>query len=441
MSNALALAAVTAVIMDLLQNALIDHNLAASVGEVRVSALPPDRIIPNQQGNVNNQLNLFLYKVTPNPGWRNAGLPSRSSDVGDRLTNPPLALDLHYLLTAYGRNDLDAEILLGYGMQLLHETPGLSREAIRNSLAPPSPVSGTILPPAFQALSAADLADQVEQIKITPEYHDNEEMSRIWSAFSTNYRPSTGYLASVVLIESRRPTRVSLPVRSFNIYAEPLSQPVIERVESAVGPSQPVLPTQPLVIYGQRLRGQLTSVLVGDQEITPTPSDLSNTRIQLDIPPALHVGVQGVQVVHQRLISDPPTPHRGVESNVAAFVLHPVIQTDPVTGDYEIALLNRTVVNGLVRGTVNVDVLPSVGRDQRVSLLLNLLENPASSRAPAYNFPAALWPDPNLDEISQVSFPINGVVPGNYLVRVLVDGADSPLEVSAGAYSAPLETI
>ena len=51
-----------------------------------------------------NVLNFFLYQVTPNLGWRNADLPSRENG-GSRTTYPPLALDLHYLLTAYGSQD------------------------------------------------------------------------------------------------------------------------------------------------------------------------------------------------------------------------------------------------------------------------------------------------------------------------------------------------
>ena len=53
----------------------------------------------------------------------------RATRRGQRITNPPLALDLHYLLTAYGIAELQAEVLLGYGMQLLHEHPVLGREA------------------------------------------------------------------------------------------------------------------------------------------------------------------------------------------------------------------------------------------------------------------------------------------------------------------------
>ena len=153
MGNALAIAAVTAVLKDLLNNGLIDHNVTGAVGgNVTVSALPPDRVFApgTQEG---NQLNLFLYQVAPNIGWRNVGLPSRD-ERGERLSNPPLALDLHYLLTAYGAEDLHAELLLGYAMQLLHETPVLTRKSIRTALQP-SPFNGAILPRARGSISAS----------------------------------------------------------------------------------------------------------------------------------------------------------------------------------------------------------------------------------------------------------------------------------------------
>ena len=48
-----------------------------------VTTLPLDTARPNNgQGGL--QLNLFLYRTTPNPGWRNVELPSRSSDGSRR---------------------------------------------------------------------------------------------------------------------------------------------------------------------------------------------------------------------------------------------------------------------------------------------------------------------------------------------------------------------
>jgi len=209
-SNALAIASVTAVLKDLLDNGLIDRNVSSTIGApVTISALPPDRVKTGTSDPT--QLNLFLYHVAPNQGWSNVGLPSRNGR-GERLSNPPLALDLFYLLTAYGKQDFEAEILLGYAMQLLHETPVLTRDAIRRSLVPTSPVGRGLLPPPLNALPASELADQVELIKLTLQPTNTEETSKLWSAIQSNYRPSVAYQASVVLVESTRPAKSPLPV-------------------------------------------------------------------------------------------------------------------------------------------------------------------------------------------------------------------------------------
>jgi hypothetical protein len=98
MSGPLALGAVSAVLRNLLDNGMVDAGPA--VGSVKVTAIAPDAIKLDDP-NAGPSLNLFLYRVSPNPGWRNAVLPSMNAG-GERLTNPPLALDVHYLLTAYG---------------------------------------------------------------------------------------------------------------------------------------------------------------------------------------------------------------------------------------------------------------------------------------------------------------------------------------------------
>ena len=93
MSSPLAIAAVTAVLKDLLNDGLLDHDLSV-VGSFGVTALPPDRVETGQ--NEPNQLNIFLYQVTSNQGWRNDSLPSLDSSGQRKLSSPVLALDLHY---------------------------------------------------------------------------------------------------------------------------------------------------------------------------------------------------------------------------------------------------------------------------------------------------------------------------------------------------------
>nr|MBA4158635.1 DUF4255 domain-containing protein [Gemmatimonadota bacterium] len=257
MSTALALAAVTAVLKDLLDNALIDQSVSAAVGgSVTVSALPPDRIETGE--NEKPRLNLFLYQVAPNAALRNLDLPSRD-DRGGRRSNPPLALNLHYLLSAYSALDFEAEILLGYAMLMLHETPALSRGAIRRALAAPSPVGGGMLPPALGALVASDLAEQMELVKLAPHALNTEEISRLWAAFGAKYRPSAAYMATVVLIERDLPARSPLPVlsrgerdpvtkRDEGVRVQPTLLPPYPALESAAPPA-----LQPAVRMGERL--------------------------------------------------------------------------------------------------------------------------------------------------------------------------------------------
>jgi hypothetical protein len=452
MSTELAIASVTYVLKDLLNNGLIDHDISGAVGgNVKVTALPPDRIDVTSTDQ-ESQLNLFMYRVTPNQGWRNVGLPSHDAR-GERISNPYLALDLHYLLTAYGADELHSEILLGYGMQLLHETPVLTRDAIRTSLAPPTTApGGSGLPPALQALSTSELAEQIEQVKITPQAISTEEISKLWSAFQSKFRPTTAYQASVVLIESRRSTRSALPVRrgGRKIYAVPFQQPVIEKIksQSQVTANEPIVEGQPilagykLVLEGRNLRGQETLVNVGGIEVTPSPGDVSDTQIILPLPTELSAGIQGVQVIHRMLMGEPPTPHQGVESNLAAFVLQPTLVIDSLSNVQHTG-------NNLYSGTVNVTVKPAVLKTQRAILYLNeILQIPASppgaeSILAAYSFhapPMALLSPPAPAE--NLTIPISGVKAGTYLARIKVDGAESPLSTDAtGKYDFPQVTI
>ena len=213
MSNALGVASVSFVLVDLLNNGLIDRDISASVGDIAVTALAPDQVEASQG---KSQLNLFLYNVTQNEAWRNMNFPSLNVQ-GERINNPPLALNLHYLLTAYGVEQYHAEILLGYGMQLLHEHPVLVRDAIRESLAAPTQVAGGNLPASMLNLFTSGLADQIEQIKIWPQMLTTEEISRLWTAFQAKYRPTAAYQVSGVLIDSERSTKKALPVLTRTI--------------------------------------------------------------------------------------------------------------------------------------------------------------------------------------------------------------------------------
>jgi Pvc16 N-terminal domain len=415
MSSPLAVATVTAVLQNFLQNSVAD--LAAVLGgPVTVSTEPPDRI---DNGSASpDRINLFLFQATENQGWRNVALPSRSPN-GDPISNPYLALDLSYLLTAYGAGPLHAEALLGQAMFVLHEMPVLTRDAIRAVTASP--------PPLLAGLTSANLADQIEQIKIVPQVMSVEELSKIWSALQSQYRPTAVYKASVVLIESEKSVRPTLPVRARNLAVVPFEQPVIDLLQSQAADGDPIVADQAilagfnLVIDGQRLRGDTTRVLIDEVEIIPADDHLSETRITVPLPATLQPGLHSVQVVHRVDFGTgfPSDPHRGVESNVAAFVLAPQITTPA-----PIAAPRST--------TLTLTISPPVGRAQRAALLagsatISIPARPAAGPATT----------PTLD------FPIPAdFATGTQLLRVQIDGAESPLEVDgSGQYASPTVTI
>ena len=448
MSNALAIASVTAVLKDLINNGVIDHQLSGVVGEVKVSALPPDRVLVEGQPET-SQVNLFLYHVTANPGWRNVDLPSRDGN-GERVANPPLGLDLHYLVTAYGANELHAEILLGYALQLLHETPVLTRDAIRRSLAPPN--QGTGLPAPLDTLAISELADQVEQIRLTPTPMSIEETSKLWSAIQSHYRPTSAYQASVVLIESRRSARSALPVAldRRGAYVVPFRHPTIDGVVSRDGDLAPISVGTTLEIRGRDLRGESTIVDLDGAEIVPAATDVEPERITIPLtsplPLGTHAGVKSIRVLHRLPMGDPPADHRGFESNVAAFVLRPTITNGPVIPSGDVLDMTSTTetVDGapveLRAGELRLHVDPPVGRNQRATLLLNQLNPPAATAPKAYTFrsgPGNGLPD-GVEEAATIEIPFRNVVAGTYLVRAQIDGAESLLgHANTGLFDKP----
>jgi len=196
-SSALALASVTAVLKHLLENCLAARGVTTALGgDATVSSLPPDRVPSGADERA--QLNLFLYLVTPRVGLATS-LPHGADG------RPRLALELRYLISAYGSQDYQAEILLGHALQLLHERPAFERAEIAAALAALTDGSdGRVIPPALGALRASDLAHQVERIEILPEFLNAEEISRLWSALQAKYRPSAVYRVSAVVIRDQR---------------------------------------------------------------------------------------------------------------------------------------------------------------------------------------------------------------------------------------------
>lgn len=413
MSNFRNIATVTATLRQILTEAVV-----ADVNGSTVTIARPDDPAGAVQA---ARVNIYLYQVTSNAALRNTDLPTRNSD-GQLVRRPRTALDLHYILSFYGdENLLVPQRLLGSVIRTLHAQPYLARQKILETVQ------------ANGFLRGSDLADEVESVRFTPSSFSLEELSKLWSViFQVRYSLSVAYQASVVLIEHEAPTRRVLPVRDLNVRAVTFRQPAIERITSQAGNGGPLSIGDTLVILGRHLRGDATKVRLGGALISPP--EVEETQISVPLPPgantlpsgSLEAGVNGVQVIHELNFGTPGDPHRGFESNVAAFVLRPRIPRD-AAGNYRIRASTRLESNNTTkRGAVIVALRPIVGRQQRVVLLLNALRTaPGAPDVPrAYSFDA----DPRNTDRHVLRFPIRRVVPGDYLVRVQVDGGESSLD-------------
>lgn len=191
MSNIVMFAAVTAILKNTLENALVQQAATTGVGDAAVTTLPPDRVVTG--ADERPQLNLYLYRLTPDTGWK------QRARTDSQLTQQTqeLALKLHYLLSVYSERDFQAEILLGVAVQCLQACTPISSVRIGTALdALNLRKSGHA---ALNALARSAASTRLEQINITPEFLSTEEHAKLWGAFQAHARLSVAYQVSVLL--------------------------------------------------------------------------------------------------------------------------------------------------------------------------------------------------------------------------------------------------
>jgi Pvc16 N-terminal domain len=306
-------------------------------------------------------------------------------DGKTRLDNPPLALDLHYLLTAYGYYDWQAEALLGYALLQLHQYPVIARSDIAVAL---SSVTSSGLPSLATALASCGLADQIEMIKITPATLGREEMAWLWTALKADYRPTFPFKVSVVLMEEPAQVTFALPVIERNIQAQVMS--AAELLSIQLPNHQPAaLPGDTISVTGQFLKGAVTAVLVQQHlgveqtvDLTVPPAVVTNTKVSFPLPTNPTMFPAGIYNLSLRFANPSNPGFPGQSTNSLSIPIAPSFSS--VTGFAN--LVNPGSVPGtLVTVTFGADVWPS----QTVTLTLNDLATGNSYSAPAQHIATA----------------------------------------------------
>jgi hypothetical protein len=418
-SNALSIAATTLTLRSLLgQVASADYSTlppdVRPMNQIDITTLPPDQARPD---NSRNRVNLFLYHTEYDAGWRNTDLPRRGRP-GEALP-PVLPLNLHYLVTVYAENDneLIGQVLLGTAMRVLHDHPVLSRSEIET------------------ALTQAELDEQVERVRVTALPFKVEELSGIWSGFQSEYRLSAGYKVGVLLIEGSRTARAALPVQRRGAADRgpgvvPGAAPALTGIAEFfdAGLPAPLALAKPaaelgdtVVLTGVHFDGaemtaRLTHDRTGAVQTRPLLPERDDQTVRFTLPPAGDPGVPrdwpaGFYAV-ELMVTRPDAPPW--TTNRLTFALAPRVS----------ALAPQSQPEPAQPFALTLTCTPQMLAEQRVAVLLGDREVPPDPGG--ITFPA----DP--DAPATVTATVDGLTPGDQVVRLRIDGIDSlPIDAAA----------
>jgi hypothetical protein len=404
MSNAFAIAAVSAVLQHFLGNAMGDVSTFFGGGAVTISSKAPD-LVQFEIGSgatAQNQVNIFLHQVTYNTGWRNVCLPSLAADGKTVLKNPPLALDLHYLLTVYGSDNWQSEALLGQALMMIQQYPVIARADITKAL-------GFLPAGGFStALQNSGLADQIEMIKITPETLGREEMAWLWTALKADYRLTFPFQVSVVLMQPETPVGLPLPVLSRSITANAI-QPA-QLLQISIPDQQISAASGDLVtITGEFLKGASQVIFTYARLGIEMPANVSaatNNSLQFTVPTetALKPFPAGIYKLAVNFLDS--TGNVSQTTGSLPIAVAPVIQLAPPP----------TVVQSATDTLVTLTFSPNAQPNQGVTLSIG------SQSATAQPFATAT---------DKLTFQFVPPLPlGKQLARLVVDGAPSQVKVN-----------
>jgi hypothetical protein len=395
-STELAVTAVTETLLKLLSDEVVQQwdNTPALTKQCYFEALPLHKV--RERHVSENVLNLFLYRTEENAAWRNLALPVQGKPGSNGAV--PLALNLEYLITAYGEDDKEqiAHYFLGQAMRILHDVAMLPRQKL------------------FDALKTARLHNQIERITVTSKSLSIEEISKLWSVFQTQYRVSAAYLVTVVLIDSRAEARSPLPVlkrgpddSGVNAIAAP--PPTLDSAAPASSLAAVRL-GEDLLVRGDRLNAGPVSAHVR-HPFMPEPQPLAVTpvnakQVKVTIPDAntpqvvatWPAGIYGLTLEYPR----PGQP--SWITNEVPFILAPAITVAPLT--------SQKSANPL---EITIQTQPQIHSSQPVIVIFDDVQiaPKAVTLAPTPDGPSAVTAD----------VPV-GLV-GFHRVRLRIDGIDS----------------
>lgn len=179
MAGYTVIADVSKTVLQVLRRNIVERDLGDLVDTDQIVLASPADISDDSDV----RLSLFLYNVSKDPHLSN--VPSQQ--IGENTyQDPPLALNLQYLLTAYPSTDDDQVVrvheqhqLLGLAMQIFHDNARIQGDSLHGSLHTEEALSLSLQPEA------------------------DADLETVWSLIEdTPLEPSVAYEAGPITIDS-----------------------------------------------------------------------------------------------------------------------------------------------------------------------------------------------------------------------------------------------
>jgi hypothetical protein len=434
MSNHLAIATVTATLARIVQTGI--QSATGSAPKVTMLQPSAGSAIPE------TGVNVYLYQVSPNTSYLNSDLTHRRPK-GELIRRAQIGVDLSYMLTVYGdEQQMEPQIFMSAILRALVDYPFLTAAMFQE----------TIDDPQYEFLYGSTLPEQAERVRLTPLALNSSEAFQIWSQLpQAKTALAMLYQATVVLIEGNAMGDVPMPVSERRTYVGQ-NQPYIDRViQESKDPRAAITLESKLSIIGRNFQSADTKIRIGQTILTP--QEITNNQLTLNLLSLkklqgvnLQAGVQSLQVLHSPPNRPAPNDRKGepdfaIESNAIAFILCPSIiegsaqvVNHPPAGGWLGGVFqsnNRDPRKGDIILKVDNNVTPS----QRALITMNqLLTSETKDNLISFIFRA----QDRQTDTCQLTFPFERLQPGEYLIRVQIDGADSELKVDTEAKSPTL---
>jgi len=155
----------------------VDFDLGAGVEKISLAS--PGETIAD--GTI---ATLYLYHIDIDKFQRNQRL--LPDPVNERIfRRPPLPLQLRYLFTPVDDDELTNHLVLGRVLQHFHDNPVFST------------VSGVPIGNSFGGAS--------HELRVRPDMLSLEQLTQMWSAFSSPFRAAISFLIEAVAVDSGQP--------------------------------------------------------------------------------------------------------------------------------------------------------------------------------------------------------------------------------------------